>query len=100
MSRPWRIRIRRTDRPNCNHLTDQPCDLCAEDRARDMSRPIQKPALQFFGEKVFEHMYHPWEPTPPISSPEVLRQEADKRGLYSKYLQDSLIFKSGPDRWV
>lgn len=103
MARPWRIRIRRADGVNCNHLSDEPCTPCDEDKARDLAlgaRPLPRPALQFFGEQVFEHMYDPWETPVPITSPEVLRQEADKRGVYSNYLRDSLIFKSGSTRWV
>jgi hypothetical protein len=103
MSRPWRIRIRRADRVDCNHLDNEPCAACEADKARTAAlgaRPLAAPALQFFGEHVFEHMYDPWEKMPTISSPEVLRQEAEKRGLTSEYLRDSLIHKSGPNRWV
>jgi hypothetical protein len=99
-ARPWRIRIRRSSGDNCNHLSDEPCTLCEAERLVYVAATPKLPALQFFGEHTYEHMYDPWETPRSFSSPEALRQEAERRGVESQALKDSLIWRSGANRWV
>ena|SRR5215467_2984011 len=100
MPRPWRIKIRRPDGTSCNHLSDQPCVRCAEDKFDMQLRPICAPLVVSFGEHIFEHIYDPWEKMEPISSPAKLREECIKRDVRSEYLENSLIHRSGRDKWV
>lgn len=95
---PWRVRIRRADGQNCDHFSDAPCTACEADSQQPFT--VKAPSVQSFGEHVFEHMYDPWETPVPISSPAVLREECNKRGVQSEYLRDSGIHRSGPHRWV
>ncbi len=80
----------------CDHWSDEPCERC--DGWRE--RPIAMPAAQSFGEHVLEHMFHPWETPYPVTSREQLRQECEKREVYSHYLRDSMGWHSGPRRWI
>jgi len=101
MSTTWRTKIKRGDgRPNCNHPSDEPCTLCDEDRKRAHNRPIQAPSTWSFMVDTYEHMFHPWERPYEITSRQQLREESIKRGVVSKQLKESTIFKSDPDRWV
>lgn len=97
MSTVWRTKVRRVDgRLDCNHLSDQPCLLCEEDKAK----PIKMPAVHTFRGGIYEHMFHPWETPYEITSREQLREESIKRGVVSKDLKDSMHFRHNPDRWV
>lgn len=61
---------------------------------------IGAPAVITFKPAVFEHMYNAWETPRVIETPQELRAECAKRGVTSEYLRDSLLWRSGPDRWV
>lgn len=95
MSRPWRIRVRRLNGPDCDHLSTTPCTQCAA----DLAKPIALPAYHAFPETIYEHLFAPGEVMYPISSREQLRQECDRRGVYSKALRDSMHFQHGPTKW-
>lgn len=92
MTQRYRVR----SNTGCAHWSDEPCERC--DGWRDA--PVTAPATQTFGETTFEHMFDPWEKPHPVSSREELRQVCERRGVYSHYLRDSIVFPSGPRRWV
>jgi hypothetical protein len=80
----------------CDHWNTESCDRCDA----DMLAEPRTPFIQFFDERTYEHMYDPWETPRPISSREELRVECERRGVYSHDLRDSIVWKSGPTRWV
>lgn len=64
------------------------------------SGDIGAPAIITFKPAVFEHIYAPWEKPERIETPQRLREECAKRGVTSEYLHNSLLWRSGPTRWV
>jgi hypothetical protein len=90
------LTVRIKSNTGCNHVMGDPCARCDA----QMSGPICTPAIQSFPEAIYDNMYHPWETPKPISSREELRQECERRGVYSHSLRDSMHFKSGPTRWI
>lgn len=89
-----RYRVR--SNTGCSHWSDEPCERCDAWR----TAPVCAPATQTFTDITLEHMYDPWETPRPISSREELRQECIKRDVTSQYLRDSMLFRSGPTRWI
>jgi hypothetical protein len=89
------MRFRIRSNTGCDHWNTEACERCAS----DAERPLAIPYVQSFNERIYEHMYDPWETPRPISSREELRQECVKRGVFSHDLRDSMVFKSGPTKW-
>jgi len=91
-----RVRTQWRDGHKCDHRQDEPCERCEAARAR----PIAAPLAVSFNETVYEHMFTIDEKMYPVSSREQLRQECLKRGMKSDYLENSLTFRGGADRWI
>lgn len=82
----------------CNHMSDEPCATCDEDRRRGV---IFAPAVQSFpSDFICEHAFHEGERPHPVSSRRELNELVTSRGLTSEYLRDSSVWKSGADRWI
>lgn len=82
----------------CNHMSDEPCEVCDEHRRRVV---IFAPSVQSFpSDFKNEHAFAVGEPVIPVSSREELRQQCDAKGVESHYLRDSTTWRSGKDRWI
>ena len=94
MSTIWRVRTN----TGCDHpLGDPGCARCAVDRAK----PIASPRPIDFYVGIYPHLTGPLERDITITSPQQLRDECKRRGLYSNYLEESMTWrKHDSDRWI
>lgn len=82
------------------HYETLPCVQCANRAAHTPYEGLPAPNIIIFKEHTNENLFHEWEKPHPVSTPEQLRDMCNERGETSHYLRDSLIWKSGPRRWV
>ena len=99
MSRPWRVRVRRKDGNNCDHLSNVPCEVCAAERQQHFV-PRSPLAVSFYlsAEQLASTAFAPWERPHAIESRGELLRFCEKNGLDSKYLKESSHWHSRKPR--
>lgn len=75
-----RVRIRSS---TCDHYLDEPCIVCAAERAGPVNTPRYHPFRGGFFEHVSLEGAH-------CDTPEELRKVCEQNGAYSSYLENSL----------
>ncbi len=91
----------------CNHRSDEPCSRCWYEAvgrphfAGQLPTSTFAPFVSSFPEDlVYEHAFDPWERPRPVSSREELRQMCLRQGVTANYLRDSIVWRSGEQRWI